>query len=756
MANLSNINNKFIVADVATATKVSIGITTTNNLLTLFGTGAGNATLQIEGEGGADPYINFLANNAQHWSLGIDDSDSDKFKLSEHSALGTNDYFVVDTSGNSTFAGNVRVNGWIKGASDTNTLFSNTSLGTLLQTPSNSGAGAVIHFRNASGTDFQTFSQVDGSATFAGNVTTTAGRLQLGAVALPSAGVAAITNRSSDNSLYIQTSSGNTAYLLDGSQNTMYSSASTAHNFYISNVPKLTIDSNGDSTFAGNVKIGSSTTGTPSTNADDLVIDKGASESGITLMSTAAASIRFGDAANTSIGSLEYNHNSNHMRMIVNNEERVRIDSSGNVGIGVTPNVNSSVVNVIQLGKGMTLMGNANDDRATMAANLYLDTGTAFRYVMDGLAGRFSIEDGNMVWGTASSGTAGTVATVYTKMTLLNNGNVGIGANSPAEKLHVSAGNIRLDSTVAGGNGILIIYDSSGTQSGQIYGSSGDLKIYSPADVLFNQGGNVGIGTDSPVSFTNQTSLTINGTSIGRVDCLASGGGGGGMFASSSQLQVFSNSGVNLQLSSAANIDFVTGSTDRMKITSGGNINIGSGGLTQTSYQLRVDSDFDNGIYLSAASGNDSALYIDNGAKSSELFIVRGDGNIKIPGIGVTATATAIGVDGSGFIRKLSSSKRYKKDIEPIDIGLDFIDSLSAVKFKMKEDDAESVGLIAENMIDNRFVTYSQIDMKDESKGLQVEGVNYQALIAPLIKSIQELKAYNDTLKARIETLENK
>mgnify|MGYP000091142636 FL=1 len=86
MANLSNINNKFIVADVATATRVSIGITTTNNLLTLFGTGAGNATLQIEGEGGADPYINFLANNAQHWSLGVDDSDSDKFKLSEHSA----------------------------------------------------------------------------------------------------------------------------------------------------------------------------------------------------------------------------------------------------------------------------------------------------------------------------------------------------------------------------------------------------------------------------------------------------------------------------------------------------------------------------------------------------------------------------------------------------------------------------------------------------------------------------------------------
>jgi len=78
---------------------VGIGISPAHKL-SIFGTGAGNATVQIEGEGGADPYINFLTNNTQHWSLGVDDSDADKFKLSEHSALGTNDYFVVDVTGN--------------------------------------------------------------------------------------------------------------------------------------------------------------------------------------------------------------------------------------------------------------------------------------------------------------------------------------------------------------------------------------------------------------------------------------------------------------------------------------------------------------------------------------------------------------------------------------------------------------------------------------------------------------------------------
>ena len=83
----------------SSANKVGIRTNTPPHPLSVFGTGAGNATVQIEGESGADPTINFLANNAQHWAIGVDDSDSDTFKISEHSALGTNDYFNIDVSG---------------------------------------------------------------------------------------------------------------------------------------------------------------------------------------------------------------------------------------------------------------------------------------------------------------------------------------------------------------------------------------------------------------------------------------------------------------------------------------------------------------------------------------------------------------------------------------------------------------------------------------------------------------------------------
>ena len=155
------------------AGNVGIGIAPPKKL-TVFGTGVGNATVQIEGEGGADPYINFLANNTQHWSLGVDDSDSDKFKLSKHSALGTNDYFAVDTSGNSTFAGKVRANSWFQGASGTNTLWSNVTAGVLIQTAGSTANNndSKIFFRNSGDIVKHTFDTNNGNATFVGNANT--------------------------------------------------------------------------------------------------------------------------------------------------------------------------------------------------------------------------------------------------------------------------------------------------------------------------------------------------------------------------------------------------------------------------------------------------------------------------------------------------------------------------------------------------------------------------------------------------------
>lgn len=58
------------------------------------------ASLLIEEDGTGDASLSFLLTGVIQWSMGLDNSDSDKFKISASSALGTTDYFSIDGSGN--------------------------------------------------------------------------------------------------------------------------------------------------------------------------------------------------------------------------------------------------------------------------------------------------------------------------------------------------------------------------------------------------------------------------------------------------------------------------------------------------------------------------------------------------------------------------------------------------------------------------------------------------------------------------------
>jgi len=260
----------------------------------------------------------------------------------------------------------------------------------------------------------------------------------------------------------------------------------------------------------------------------------------------------------------------------------------GNVGIGITPNASSTVVDVLQLGKGMTIMGNVNDDRATMGANLYLDAGTAFRYVMDGYAGRFSIEDGQMIWGVSAIGNAGDVATVNTKMTLLNNGHLGIGAPTPRQKLEVAGriyieqqgtnwnetqpgaavGALHLDpvgsgadntgnaitfgasDSANGGNGNAGIYvRSDGSYGTKMYIATTDsYAIGSKTRVMIDESGNVGIGAVTPanlLSAYNTNSTLLNSKTPTGAAENGTGGGNRGFDGSFTNATRFSFTGTD-------------------------------------------------------------------------------------------------------------------------------------------------------------------------------------------------------------------
>jgi len=89
-----------------------------------------------------------------------------------------------------------------------------------------------------------------------------------------------------------------------------------------------------------------------------------------------------------------------------------------------------------------------------------------------------------------------------------------------------------------------------------------------------------------------------------------------------------------------------------------------------------------------------------------------------------------------------TSDANKKKDIEDLDSGLDFINQLKPKKYRMKEgDDKLHFGLLAQD-IEKLVGVHNMVDNTDGHYGLR-----YHQLVAPLIKSIQELKQEIDDLK---------
>lgn len=105
----------------------------------------------------------------------------------------------------------------------------------------------------------------------------------------------------------------------------------------LDNVPPNTalVDSSDNTvldTSSGNVGIGTSSP------LSSLHIDNQSSNDGLRITNNTLGEgyIVFGDSADSNTGSIAYNHNSDAMTFDTNNSERMRIDSSGNVGIGIT------------------------------------------------------------------------------------------------------------------------------------------------------------------------------------------------------------------------------------------------------------------------------------------------------------------------------------------------------------------------------------------------------------------------------------
>jgi hypothetical protein len=117
------------------------------------------------------------------------------------------------------------------------------------------------------------------------------------------------------------------------------------------------------------------------------------------------------------------------------------LTKDGNLGLGVTPSAWSVVGPALQV-LNATFYGYANQARIT--ANAYFN-GSDFKYIASAAACEYRQTGGQHQWFNAASGTAGNTISFTQALTLDANGNLGIGTSSPAAKLQVVSGNIRLD-----------------------------------------------------------------------------------------------------------------------------------------------------------------------------------------------------------------------------------------------------------------------------------------------------------------------
>jgi len=151
--------------------------------------------------------------------------------------------------------------------------------------------------------------------------------------------------------------------------------------------------------------------------------------------------------------------------------------------------------------------------------------------------------------------------------------------------------------------------------------------------------------------------------------------------------------------------------------TGSNNIDIGSPGVAAESGVIRIGT-------ITGTTSTQSAAYI-----------------AGVYGVKTATAGTAVFIDSSGQLGTVSSSIRYKEDVQPMAEASDRLLKLRPVKFRYKKADASGekpiqYGLIAEEVAE----VYPELVVRDAMSG-RIDGVRYEELAPMLLNELQQQRA---------------
>ena len=180
------------------------------------------------------------------------------------------------------------------------------------------------------------------------------------------------------------------------------------------------------------------------------------------------------------------------LHLAISGTSKLTVDSAGKVGIGTTAPSNKLHVAGVTNTDGIKIQGG----EANVSLIIENDATNGVAWDISSTGGGHGYGDGALHFGVAFG---------QPKVKFQSDGKVGIGTNSPANKLHISGGNFQIDTDT---NSSLTIKDG-GSDAIQIVSATGDelyigpnnaykLRFKTDGNVVMDNGGNFGVGIASP------------------------------------------------------------------------------------------------------------------------------------------------------------------------------------------------------------------------------------------------------------------